>query len=505
METFLSAILSDLATRSLSFLINKCSKPTSPTMEEKLQRLLLRVQIILEEAEDRHIANQAMLQQLNILRKEMYRGYYILDKFRYHDREEENTKDHQVSNSFAPSKFNPAKRIRFCRTSGQSLQQQLQQVLASLEATIEDTSEFFMFLNSYPRLNRQPYSTHLVLDKCLFNRQMEMEHIMNFLLKDNTSSNQNPGVLPIIGPSNVGKSTLIEHACNDERVRNHFFQIVCFSVDDLEDANMVTLRNCGVIKHQNHATGGERILIIVELIRDINEGAWRRLYSASKTCAANGSKIIVASRSDSISSFGTTHALRVKFFTQEAYWYFFKVRTFGSMDAAEHPKLESIAVDMAMELNGCFMGSNVYSVLLRENFNDKFWSMALARIREFRKLNLLLCGTSNFDDPWQGVGPAYVRRVNKICSGNHVIHEDYKVCSIQNMIHCHTNSAHSEDDVPMVSLQNFLFGSVKPQGKFNVLAWRSHLPPHYNYIFNCEVRRSHHLISRKKRSQKLST
>jgi hypothetical protein len=151
------------------------------------------------------------------------------------------------------------------------------------------------------------------------------------------------------------------------------------------------------------------------------------------------------------------------------------------------------------------MGSNVYSVLLRENFNDKFWSMALARIREFRKLNLLLCGTSNFDDPWQGVGPAYVRRVNKICSGNHVIHEDYKVCSIQNMIHCHTNSAHSEDDVPMVSLQNFLFGSVKPQGKFNVLAWRSHLPPHYNYIFNCEVRRSHHLISRKKRSQKLST
>uniref|UniRef100_A0A0E0E6Y7 NB-ARC domain-containing protein n=1 Tax=Oryza meridionalis TaxID=40149 RepID=A0A0E0E6Y7_9ORYZ len=402
-----------------------------------------------------------MLQQLNMLRKEMYRGYYILDRFRYHDREEENTKDHQVSNSFAPSKFNPAKRIRFCRTSGQSLQQQLQQVLASLEATIEDTSEFFMFLNSYPRLNRQPYSMHLVLDKCLFNRQMEMEHIMNFLLKDNTSSNQNPGVLPIIGPSNVGKSTLIEHACNDERVRNHFFQIVCFSDDDLEDANMVTLRNCGVIKHQNHATGGERILIIVELIRDINEGAWRRF-------------------------FGTTHALRVKFFTQEAYWYFFKVRTFGSMDAAEHPKLESIAVDMAMELNGCFMGSNVYSVLLRENFNDKFWSMALAGIREFRKLNLLLCGTSYFDDPWQGVGPAYVRRVNKICSRNHVIHKDYKVCSIQNMIHCHTNSAHSEDDVPMVSLQDFLFGSVKPQGKFNVLAWRSHLPPHYNYIFNCE-------------------
>uniref|UniRef100_A0A0D3GLM1 NB-ARC domain-containing protein n=1 Tax=Oryza barthii TaxID=65489 RepID=A0A0D3GLM1_9ORYZ len=482
-----------------------------------------------------------MLQQLNMLRKEMYRGYYIMDRFRYHDREEENTKDHQVSNSFAPSKFNPAKRIRFCRTSGQSLQQQLQQVLASLEATIEDTSEFFMFLNSYPRLNRQPYSMHLVLDKCLFNHQMEMEHIMNFLLKDNTSSNQNPGVLPIIGPSNVGKSTLIEHACNDERVRNHFFQIVCFSDDDLEDANMVTLRNCGVIKHQNHATGGERILIIVELIRDINEGAWRRLYSASKTCAANGSKIIVASRSDNISSFGTTHALRVKFFTQEAYWYFFKhqnhatdgeriliiielirdidegawrrlysaykncvandskiivasrsdkiasfgttkalrvtlltqeaywyffkLRTFGSTDAAEHPKMASIAMDIAIELNGCFMGSSIYTLLLRANFNAQYWSMALAIIRKFRKLNLLLYGACFFDGSWQRVEPAYVRR---------------------NMVLCRTNFARSEAEVPMLSMQDFLFGSVRPQGKFKVLAWKSHLPPYYNHMFNCE-------------------
>uniref|UniRef100_A0A0E0HW17 NB-ARC domain-containing protein n=1 Tax=Oryza nivara TaxID=4536 RepID=A0A0E0HW17_ORYNI len=487
METFLSAILSDLATRSISFLINTCMKQTESAMEERLQRLLLRVRIIVEEADERIITNQVMLQQLNILRKEMYRGYFTLDIFRCHGYKGDSTKDHQVSNSFALSKFNPAKRVRLSRVSGQSVQKQLQQVLGSLEVAIEDTSEFVMFLNNCPRLCRQPYSMHLLLDNCLFGRQLEMERIMNFLLKEDATSAENLGVLPIIGQVNVGKSALIEHACDNESVRNHFSQIVCFSDNDLEDANIETLKNRGVIKHQNHATGGKRILIIIELIRDIDEGAWRRLYSASKNYVANGSKIIVASRSDKMASFGTTRALRVNFLTQEAYWYFFKLRTFGSTDAGEHPKMASIAMDIAMELNGCFMGSSIYTVLLRANFNAQYWSMALAIIRKFRKLNLLLYGACFFDGPWQRVKPAYVRRVNKICSEYLVILDDYQICSVENnMVHCHINSAHIEDEVPMVSVQDFLFGRV-PLGKFKVLAFRSHLPPHNDYVLNCKL------------------
>uniref|UniRef100_A0A0E0Q3F1 NB-ARC domain-containing protein n=1 Tax=Oryza rufipogon TaxID=4529 RepID=A0A0E0Q3F1_ORYRU len=490
MEIFLSAILGDLASRSISFLINKCSKPTVLTVEEKLQRLLLQACFIVEESDERLIINQAMLQQLNILRKEMYRGYYTLDSFRCHGHQEYNPKDLEVSSSFAPSMFNPAKRVRFCRVTGQSVQEHLlQQVFGRLEVTIEDMSEFVMFLNSYPRFCRQPYSMHLLLDKCLFSRQMEMENIMNFLLKEDTTGTENPGVLPIIGPGKVGKSTLIEHACDDERVRNHFSQIVLFNDDDLEDANILTLRDSGVIKHQNHATGGKRILIIIELTRDINEGAWRRLYSASKSHVASGSKIIVASRSEKIASFGTTQALRVKFFTQEAYWYFFKVRTFGSINAVEHPKLASVAMDIARELNGCFMGASIYSGLLKANINFQFWRRALAIIREFKKLNLLLYGAYFFDDPWQAVEPSYIRTVNKINSEYLLVLDDYQICSAPNMIHCHKNSAHSEDEVPMVNVKDFLFGNVKPQGKFKVLAWRSHLPPHYSYVFNCEVKR----------------
>jgi hypothetical protein len=87
MEVILTAILSEVASRSFSFLINKymSGETRTESVDERLQRLqllLLRVRVILEEADGRSVTNQAMLQQLNILRKEMYRGYYVLDSFR---------------------------------------------------------------------------------------------------------------------------------------------------------------------------------------------------------------------------------------------------------------------------------------------------------------------------------------------------------------------------------------------------------------------------------------
>jgi hypothetical protein len=229
MAIFLSSILSDLTTKFTSFLIDKCSRQTSPpTVEEtlsNLQRLLLRVHVIVEEADERHISNQAMLRHLGQLRKDMYRGYHTLDTFRCRGAHEEN----RVSRSFILSTFNPAKRIRFCGDGSSSEQEQLKQVLGCLEGAIRETNELVVFLSGCPRRCRQPYSMYLILDKCMFGRQMEMEQIMDFLLQEELPIDGNPGVLPIVGPVRVGKSTLIEHACNDDRVRGHFSQS-CVSV-----------------------------------------------------------------------------------------------------------------------------------------------------------------------------------------------------------------------------------------------------------------------------------
>ena len=101
MDTFLSAVLGELASRSINFFINKSSKPKVLDVEDSMQRYLLRAQVIIDEATGRHITNSAMLQQLDMLKDAMYQGGYILDAFRYLCHNEKNTKDQVVSHSFS--------------------------------------------------------------------------------------------------------------------------------------------------------------------------------------------------------------------------------------------------------------------------------------------------------------------------------------------------------------------------------------------------------------------
>uniref|UniRef100_K3ZED6 NB-ARC domain-containing protein n=1 Tax=Setaria italica TaxID=4555 RepID=K3ZED6_SETIT len=239
----------------------------------------------------------------------MHRGYYVLDSFRYQAYQDDGKDDDHgaVSHSFALSNCNPAKRIQLRRGP---------------KVIITDASELVMFLNGCPPLYRRPYDTYMVL---------EIEHIINFLMQKGCPGTGDLGVLPIVGPAKAGKSTLIEHVCNNERVRASFSRVVSFTQVDL-DEGLTKIRDCGTIKHQNLASyQDERVLIIVEVNGDI----------PSKGYAANGGKIILCSRSDKITRFGTARTLKVEFLTQEAYWYFFKALAFGSVDSEEEPKLES--------------------------------------------------------------------------------------------------------------------------------------------------------------------
>ncbi|EEC81425.1 hypothetical protein OsI_24680 [Oryza sativa Indica Group] len=184
-------------------------------------------------------------------------------------------------------------------------------------------------------------------------------------------------------------------------VRNHFSQIVFFTRADLEDESIVDIRDGGVIKHRN-----ARI--------------------------PRNSKIIITSRSDKIARLGTTPPLRLQLLPKEAYWYFFKVCTFGSMDASEHPEIASVAMELAMESERSFMVANVFGRLLRSNTNTLYWRLVLASLREFKKkIRVVLLG-----------------------------------------------------------------GADQPQGRFDALGWKSQIAPNYSYTYSCEIQRPMCIVSR---------
>ncbi|CAN6253766.1 unnamed protein product [Urochloa humidicola] len=502
MEIIISAITGDLAARSVSFLMDRCLNWTAPPTDEErsdpdrqLQRLLLRAQVIVEEAEGRRITSHAMLRQLAKLREDMYRGCYALDLDMSSRRREVSRRSSAISRS------NPCKRVCLMIRNGgggggndRSGVHSLQHVVGSLETTIADVNEFVIFLTGCPRLGRQPYSAYMFMDKCMFGRQMEMERVVAFLLEEGShgSSRREPGVLTILGPKRAGKSTLVEHACNDERVRDHFSQIVSFTLGDL--------RSEGVIKHRRHVIDHEeRVLVIVELDGERNSkgldetimvSSLKGFYSTYKNRVPCVTKIILTSRSEKIASFATTEPLRLLPLSREAYWYFFKVRVFGSTDAADHPKLASIAMEMADEMDGSFAAASIFGGLVRSNFNPQFWSLALAVLREFKKRNLIKYDAhhSTQTDPLEITKPSYTKEV-----AEELVYIDaYQI-----------NSS-TRAEVPKISLQDILFGGARPQGKFDVLGWKSTIPPYYSYAYRCEI---DHNVGRQKeqRTERLET
>ncbi|PAN09249.1 hypothetical protein PAHAL_2G009700 [Panicum hallii] len=472
MDNFLSAVLGELTTRSISFFIRKCSKLQEHDVEDHLHRALVRAQVILDEAMGRQITNQAMLRQLDILRGTMHQGYYMLDTFRYQSHDEEDAKDQIVSRSLYLSKVNPLK--YFCSSNRNTqILEQLQKVLDNLSSMILDMEEVVIFFTSYSRLYRQPYSMHVLLGNCMFGRHMEAELAIKFLLHTQPQGYEELEVLPIVGPNKVGKSTLVAHVCKDERVYGHFSEIVLLHDHDFTDAELAFREGCAM-KHQNHMSSSnndKRLLVVVELAGDLNDDAWDRLYYAYKSCLPRGSKIIVTSRSEKVVRFGTAQALTLKHLPAEAYWYFFKTITFGSVDPETQPRFLQLAMEISRMQNGSLNGANIISSLLRDNFDIHFWCKIATFLRGFIQKSLSKFGETPFDLLYQNKPVEFGRMATS--SEKFLVSYQYE-CS-------------SQEEIPKIRIQDVMFGSVKPHGKIDILLWRAQIPPYYSYVYTCSA------------------
>uniref|UniRef100_A0A452ZNP7 Disease resistance N-terminal domain-containing protein n=1 Tax=Aegilops tauschii subsp. strangulata TaxID=200361 RepID=A0A452ZNP7_AEGTS len=220
MDVLLSAVVSDLFGRSASFVINRYfqRQPGIDMILQRLERVVLRIDTVVEEAEGRHITNQGMLRQLKMLRQGMYRGHYVLDALTFQAREE------------------------------------LQRMVDTLEDTMAGMKEFLFFLQSCPPILRQPYGAYLLLDNCMFGRQSERQRVLDFLLRPSAAPDL--AVLPIVGPIRVGKTTLVEHICRDESVRDRFSMILFFPEGSLKDEGVIDDLDAEDGEGGGHGAGG---------------------------------------------------------------------------------------------------------------------------------------------------------------------------------------------------------------------------------------------------------
>uniref|UniRef100_A0A453HMQ2 Disease resistance N-terminal domain-containing protein n=1 Tax=Aegilops tauschii subsp. strangulata TaxID=200361 RepID=A0A453HMQ2_AEGTS len=420
MEVLISAVVGDLVSRFISFLAQNYGTQTCVEEDRRrLELILLRMHMVVEEAEGRQITNRGMFLHLKTLIDGVHLGYYMLDRLKFQSLGEESVEDDE------------------------------------------------------------PYCVHLYMDKCMFGRHVEKEQLINFLLCDDSHHDcTHISILPIIGPHRIGKKTLVQHACKDERVCNHFSHMFFFKGDDLRN---------GVFAFNNQAASG-KYLFVVDFIFDVDEAAWTNFQSYLQKLPGAGIKIVVTGRAEQVANLGTAQPIRLKSLSQEEYWYYFKALAFGSMDPDDHPKLASLGMQLAALLQGSFLGANILGELLRANPSTEFWRGVLSSIRVLVREHMSSFGTHpedllgrnfpvNFGSAALVGGPA----------------QGYLVYDLR-------EAGPAQSELPKLTSQELLTGRDIPvEDKFEVLVWRSRIPPYCDYVVTYEKQKNHVAVRKRQR------
>ncbi|KAF8674830.1 hypothetical protein HU200_047961 [Digitaria exilis] len=337
MDLVISAVASDLASRFISFIINRLSiSSCAEEKVERLQRLLQRVETVVEEANGRYIPNSVMLSQLRILEEAMYLSYHTLYTFKYRGLEgaKKEVTDGSLSLYFSsPLKHSAGSAVQCSFDNGDKLQS----AMASLEAVVTNMTEFVMLLGGCERMSRRPYDTYLYMENFMFGRHAEMQQAINILLQPPLNNNA-PTVLPIIGGRFIGKKTLVAHQHKSD--------------------------NLQIMDSQRHSSG--RALIIVELTTDIGDEEWAKFYSSVPEMG-EGSKVILITRLRNLSRFGSTNM-------------------------EDHPRLASMVQEFPLLLRGSLISAYAFADILKRNLSPLFWASVLDRFRGVVESNLSLFG-----------------------------------------------------------------------------------------------------------------
>ncbi|TVU50440.1 hypothetical protein EJB05_01811, partial [Eragrostis curvula] len=332
-ETFISAVVGDVVSRVISLFLGHFRHQQST--EAKLATVchkLISIHSVVQEAKGRQILNNGTLQWLSELIDVEYQGRYLFDTTgcEKSDNEDQQVEAPHVSTT---SLFNPAKRVR---VSGRTMRRlfsrhhdldvvEVDRVQKRLQDVSCDLNEFIMLLQSCQPISR-PLATNIFRDGQMFGRHVEKESIINFLLHSNSTSEV--GVLPIVGDSCSGKTTLVQHACDDARVRNQF---------------EVIMLCCTYTISMNGAA-------VLQSKRSIGD--------------------VGANLSEPIQLFKLGQFCDKRFLM---YWFFFKAHVFSGRDVEENPNLVAAGKAIAMKLNGSFFGAKIVGGVLRDQPDPKFW------------------------------------------------------------------------------------------------------------------------------------
>ncbi|XP_039129248.1 putative disease resistance protein RGA3 [Dioscorea cayenensis subsp. rotundata] len=358
---------------------------------EKLNRYLLQIKPLVEDAEERQLMDQAVKSWLMMLRDVAYDADDILDQANTH------VLLIQRKAQFYGSLKSKVRDFFSLHHNPLLFQLQLGHKLRSINKRIDDVIEEmhkFNFKvadnnnnNNRPWRNR-PQTHSYVPDSEVIGRDEDKEQIVQMLIHDHFE--EKVAVVSIVGMGGLGKTTLAQLIYRDRNVKNHFQLCiwVCVS-DDFDVAKLA--RNIMLasskkpyadtnmeVLHQDlrQVLGQKRYLLVLDDVWNEDHMKWDALRHLLLD-GAEGSRILVTTRNDNCSRImGAKKSCLLQGLSEESSWALFE-RTVFTTSLSRQPKFLEIGKKIINKCKGLPLAIQVMGSLMQSKIEESQWQAVL--------------------------------------------------------------------------------------------------------------------------------
>ncbi|KAL3325173.1 hypothetical protein AABB24_039113 [Solanum stoloniferum] len=392
---------------------------------KKLEGILLGLQIVLSDAENKQASNRHVSRWFNKLQNAVDSAENLIEEVNYEVLRLKVEGQHQ---NLAETGNQQVSDLNLCLSDEFFLN--IKDKLEDTIETLKDLQEQIGLLGlkehfvSTKQETRAP-STSLVDDAGIFGRQNEIENLIGRLLSKDTKG-KNLAVVPIVGMGGLGKTILAKAVYNDERVQKHFGLKAWFCVSEAYDALRITK---GLLQEIDsfdlkvddnlnqlqvrlkEKLNGKRFLVVLDDVWNDNYPEWddlRNLFLQGDI----GSKIIVTTRKESVALMMGGGAIYMGILSSEDSWALFKRHSLENMDPMGHPELEEVGKQIAAKCKGLPLALKTLAGMLRSKSEVEEWKRILrSEIWELPHNDILPALILSYNDL-----PAHLKRCFSYCS-----------------------------------------------------------------------------------------